>query len=226
MVLRRAAKVVGETIDVNTGSSLYSRIGTTHMSTLYFRITAGRTVLMRETSQRCCTSACSRSVPNGRTGDDAWAARAPGRTKRKADRTERRMSIIVLELEPTRPSRFLADVLVEERDRPLPRQLGRGLIVARRRVVVEPVLSARIQIAFVTNIGRLERLLECRPARVDAFVHLGRLDHQRSLDLRDVRNVRRGAVEGNSGGKIVQSRGEVVHHATSVAEAHRADLAG
>src|SRR5688500_4021029 len=71
MVRRRAAKVVGETMDVKTGSSLYSRIGITHMSTAYFRMTAGRTVDMRAASQRCCVSACSRSVPNGRAGV-AW----------------------------------------------------------------------------------------------------------------------------------------------------------
>jgi hypothetical protein len=40
-VRRRAAKVSGETIEVNTGSSLYSRIGTTHMSMPYWRISAG-----------------------------------------------------------------------------------------------------------------------------------------------------------------------------------------
>ena len=32
-----------------------------------------------------------------------------------------------------------AQVLVEELDRPLPRELGCGLVVSRRRVVVEPV---------------------------------------------------------------------------------------
>jgi hypothetical protein len=65
-VRRRAANVVGETIDENTGSSLYSRIGTTHMSTLCLRISAGSTVVMRSSSQRCCRVAWSRNVPNGR----------------------------------------------------------------------------------------------------------------------------------------------------------------
>src|SRR5215208_2708188 len=85
---------------------------------------------------------------------------------------------------------WLSQVLVEERDRPFPRQLRRFRVVARRRVVVEAVLRAGILKAFVPDVGRFERLLECRPARVDAFVHLGRLDQQRSLDLRDVLHVR------------------------------------
>ena len=38
MVRRRAKKVSGAVIDENTGSSLYSRIGTTHMSIPCFRI--------------------------------------------------------------------------------------------------------------------------------------------------------------------------------------------
>ena len=41
-------------------------------------------------------------------------------------------------------SRSLSEIFIEEVDRPLPRQLGRGLVVARRRVVVEPVLRARV----------------------------------------------------------------------------------
>ena len=40
MVRRRAANVVGDTSDVNTGSSLYSRIGTTHMSMPCLRMSA------------------------------------------------------------------------------------------------------------------------------------------------------------------------------------------
>src|SRR6185503_1485265 len=66
MVRRRAANVVGDTIDVNTGSSLYSRIGTTQNSTPCLRMSAGSTESIRRASQRCCTSACSRRVPNGR----------------------------------------------------------------------------------------------------------------------------------------------------------------
>ena len=50
---RRAANVVGEKSDVNTGSSLYSRLGTTQNSTLCLRISAGSTVSMRRFSQRC-----------------------------------------------------------------------------------------------------------------------------------------------------------------------------
>ena len=45
-----------------------------------------------------------------------------------------------------------AEILVEELERPLPRELGRRLVVARRRVVVEAVLGA-----FVLEF--LERLV-------------------------------------------------------------------
>ena len=47
MVRRRAANVSGAVIDENTGSSLYSRIGTTHRSMPCLRISAGRNVSSR-----------------------------------------------------------------------------------------------------------------------------------------------------------------------------------
>src|SRR4051812_3694434 len=84
MVLRRAANVVGDTMAVKTGSSLYSRIGTTHMSTEYLRMIAGRTVVMRDASHRCCVSAWSRRVPNGRTGAAGWPVTPDGRAMKKA----------------------------------------------------------------------------------------------------------------------------------------------
>jgi hypothetical protein len=42
-VRRRAKNVVGATSDQNTGSSLYSRIGITHIVTPYWRISRGST---------------------------------------------------------------------------------------------------------------------------------------------------------------------------------------
>ncbi len=70
MVRRRAAMVVGETRDQKTGSSLYSRMGTIHMSTSCSRMRRGSTRSRRISSHSCRSSACSRSVPNGRS----WAA--------------------------------------------------------------------------------------------------------------------------------------------------------
>ncbi len=71
----------------------------------------------------------------------------------------------------------LPDVLLEERDRSLPRQLGRRRIVARRRVVVKSMLSARVKMALVFYRRRLERFLERRPARIDARIIFSGLDH-------------------------------------------------
>src|SRR2546422_7732814 len=67
---RRAKNEVAETSDQNTGSSLYSRIGTTHMATRYWRISRGSTESSRYRNHSCWTAACSRSVPSGRVGDD------------------------------------------------------------------------------------------------------------------------------------------------------------
>ena len=63
-------KVSGDTIAGKTGSSLYSRIGTTHMSMPCLRMRAGRTVSSRFFNHSCCMAACSRKVPNGRVTDD------------------------------------------------------------------------------------------------------------------------------------------------------------
>src|SRR5881397_4150097 len=56
-------------------------------------------------------------------------------------------------------------MLLEEGDRPLPRQLCRRLVVARRRVVVKAVLRPRILVHLVRNAGRFQRGLEGRPHR-------------------------------------------------------------
>ena len=58
MVRRRAANVVGDTNEENTGSSLYSRIGTTHRSIWYLRMSDGSTLSIRRASHLCCSSAC------------------------------------------------------------------------------------------------------------------------------------------------------------------------
>src|SRR5262249_52319150 len=80
------------------------------------------------------------------------------------------------------PLLFLAELAVEEGDRPLPRELGRGGVVARGRVVVEAVLRARIDERLVVDVRRLQRLLVGRPRGVDALVVLGEVQQQRRLD--------------------------------------------
>src|SRR5712692_2147602 len=87
------------------------------------------------------------------------------------------------------------EVLLEEGDRPLPGQLGRRLVVARRRVVVKAMLGAGVHVHLVLGAARLQRRLEGRPRRVDALVALGVLDQQRRLDGRHSRRLGRYAVE-------------------------------
>src|SRR5437867_4290685 len=104
----------------------------------------------------------------------------------------------------------LPQVLVEECGRPFPSELRRLGVVPRRRVVVESVLRSWVEEPLVLDLCRLERLLVVRPARVDPLIVLGRLDHQRGLDLGYILQVRRGPVESHAGGKIVsKSRGQV-----------------
>src|SRR5262249_37669484 len=76
--------VVGDTNAENTGSSLYSRIGTTHMSMSYLRMRPGRTLSSRSCSQCCWRVACSRRVPNGRAGSWAIARLAARATTTRA----------------------------------------------------------------------------------------------------------------------------------------------
>src|SRR5271165_4400039 len=72
----------------------------------------------------------------------------------------------------------LAHALLEERDCTIPRQLGRGLLVARRRVVVETVLRSRIGVLLIGYVMGLQGRLVSRPHRVDALVVLSVVDHQ------------------------------------------------
>ncbi len=59
--------MVGATRARKTGSSLYSRIGTIHISTPCSRISRGNTRSRRKDSQPCWMSDCRRSVPSGRS---------------------------------------------------------------------------------------------------------------------------------------------------------------
>jgi hypothetical protein len=98
------------------------------------------------------------------------------------------------------------EVFLEVRHRALPRQLGRRLLEARRRVVVKAVLGAGVEVRFVRHAVLLERGLEGRPHRVDALVVLGVVDQQRRLDALDTRGLGRGAVERGAGAQLVAHR--------------------
>src|SRR6185436_17933514 len=64
----------------------------------------------------------------------------------------------------------LAQILLEMCERALPGELGRVGVEARRGVVVESVLRARILEPLVPDVGCLQRRLVGRPGRVDALV--------------------------------------------------------
>src|SRR6185503_4041792 len=79
--------------------------------------------------------------PGPRSGRPRRGRRPPARRDRQVD-------------SGTRPgARGLPEVLVEVGHRPLPGELGRGRIEARRRVVVEAVLRAGIEMALVADAG-------------------------------------------------------------------------
>ena len=71
-----------------------------------------------------------------------------------------------------RPGRIssAAQVLVEEIDRALPRELRGGFVVARRRVVVEAVLGALVGEGLVRLAVGLERRFVRRPSLIDARI--------------------------------------------------------
>jgi hypothetical protein len=82
------------------------------------------------------------------------------------------------------PSSLPPDVLVEELERSLPRELRGRFVVARRRVVVEAVLRALVHEHLVLLVVRLQRRLVRRDAAFDALIVAGVVQHQRRLDLR------------------------------------------
>src|SRR5262245_65186525 len=57
-------------------------------------------------------------------------------------------------------------VLVEELDGPRPRELRRGSVVARCRVIVEAVFGVRVDVLLIRHARRLERRLDRAPASV------------------------------------------------------------
>src|ERR1700733_14820285 len=83
-----------------------------------------------------------------------------------------------------------AQISVEPIERPLPRFFRRGLVVARRRVVVKAVVGALIDMRLVGDASPAERRVECRPAAGDARVELRILRVDRRLDFGCVSGVR------------------------------------
>src|SRR3984885_7392389 len=90
-----------------------------------------------------------------------------------------------------------AQIFVEPIERPLPSFFRRGLVVARRRVVVEAVVGVLVDVPLVGSAGPGESGVERRPAAGDARVELSILGVDRRLDFRCVGGVRLEAVERN-----------------------------
>src|SRR3989442_13428263 len=61
-------------------------------------------------------------------------------------------------------------VFVEEIERPLPGQLGSGLVITGGRVVMESVVYALVHVGGVGLMVFLQGFLECGPARIDALI--------------------------------------------------------
>src|SRR5918994_6138637 len=78
----------------------------------------------------------------------------------------------------------LSQILLEERNGPLPSELRRSLVIPRRRVVVEPVLRARVRVDLVAHPRFLQFLFVRGVHLVDARILFGEVDEQPRLDLR------------------------------------------
>lgn len=116
-------------------------------------------------------------------------------------------------------------MLFEEGNGAFPCQLGRVLVVPRRRVVMKAVLRARVHMHLVRHATGLERRLVPWPHGVDAFVVLGELDEHRGANFRDLVGGGRRAVEGYTGLQIAAESGcQKVGRATSPAKSGDTEL--
>src|SRR5580692_8065303 len=111
------------------------------------------------------------------------------------------------ELARARPTRQIAPagtssasyVFIEPVDRALPGQIGRSFVIPfRRRVAIEAVSCAWINIAFVRNVGSAQRLVICRPRSCQPGVEFSVMDQDRRLNFGDVLWGGRTAIERRS----------------------------
>src|SRR5262249_30384611 len=120
-----------------------------------------------------------------------------------------------------------AEILLEERERTAPGEVGGRLVVARAAgVVVEGMLGAWVDVLGVLLVVGLERGLERIDALVDVVVVLGILQQQRRLDRRNLVGGRRRGVVGAPGVEVCTVGGHGFDDAAAEAKAHRAALAG
>ena len=78
-------------------------------------------------------------------------------------------------------------VFVEPVDGALPREICRSFVIAfRRRVTIETMHGARVDIALVRNVGRTQRLIVNRPRRRQSRVEFPVMHQNCCFDFRDV----------------------------------------
>src|SRR5271163_4261929 len=124
--------------------------------------------------------------------------------------------------EPSGPQIF-----VEPIDRPPPGFFGRRLIVAWRRVVVEAVVGAFVDVTLVRDARLGEGGVEGRPAAGDTLIEFAILRVDRRLDFRRVGRVRLEAIEWDGGVEIgTQAHRELIDDPAAETEADRPELAG
>jgi hypothetical protein len=117
-------------------------------------------------------------------------------------------------------------VLVEEGNRALPRQLRRRFVIARRGVVVETVVNVRIHVRRVgLAIGFQGRFIS-RPAVIGALIKTRILQQQRRLYVGNLLRFRLAPVIGYGGGQIGISNGHGIGDAATVTETDDTNFSG
>src|SRR3954447_13450836 len=94
------------------------------------------------------------------------------------------------------------EVFVEPGQRALPGEFGSGLVIARRRVIVEAVVGGFVNVTFVNHLCGRQCLVEGRPSRIDALVEFAIMRRDRRLDLGRVFRARLAAVIRSCRGEI------------------------
>src|SRR5580692_8757122 len=118
-------------------------------------------------------------------------------------------------------------VLIEPIHCALPSFLGGSLVVTGRRVVVEAVIGALVDMSLMWHLRLGQRRVEGRPSVGDARVLLAVLRIDRRLDLGRIGGARLRPLERGSGGQIgAHQHCQLIDDAATKAEANRAELAG
>src|SRR5580704_3332235 len=85
------------------------------------------------------------------------------------------------------PAKSATHIFVEPVDGALPGQIRRGFVIPfRRRIAIEAMYGARVNIAFVRNVRRVQGLVVSRPRRCKSRVELPLMHQDRRLNFRDV----------------------------------------